>query len=52
MIRSISHKGLKAYWQKNDESKLRPDMLPRIRFILDLLNDVNEVPQDFEPFRN
>jgi toxin HigB-1 len=52
MIKSISHKGLKAYWTKNDQSKLRQDMLPKIRLILDLLNDANEVPQDFEPFRN
>ena len=52
MIKSITHKGLKVYWVKGDESKLRPDMLTKIRFILDLLNDVTEVPQDFEPFRN
>ncbi|RZJ80978.1 MAG: plasmid maintenance system killer protein [Flavobacterium sp.] len=52
MIKTIAHKGLKNYWTKGDESKIRPDMLPRIRFILDLLNDVNFVPKDFEPFRN
>ena len=52
MIKTISHKGLKIYWTKGDESKIRPDMLPKIRFILDLLNDANFVPKDFEPFRN
>lgn len=52
MIRSISHKGLKNYWAKGDESKLPSTMIPKIRRILDLINDVEEVPQDFEPFRN
>lgn len=52
MIKTISHKGLKAYWSKGDVSKLRPDMLPRIRFVLDLINDASIVPQDFEAFRN
>lgn len=52
MIKTIAHKGLKAYWTKGDPSKLRPDMLPKIRFVLDLINDATFVPQDFEAFRN
>jgi proteic killer suppression protein len=52
MIKTISHKGLKNYWTRGDESKIRADMLPKIRFILDLLDDANFVPKDFETFRN
>ena len=52
MIKSITHKGLMNYWTKGDESKLPPNMVVKVKIILDLLNDVNKVPQDFEPFRN
>ncbi|MEX2594457.1 MAG: type II toxin-antitoxin system RelE/ParE family toxin [Anditalea sp.] len=52
MIKSITHKGLKNYWTKGDESKLPSSMVKKIRIILDLLNDVSIVPQDFEPFKN
>ena len=52
MIKSITHKGLKNYWTKGEESKLPSTMISKIRRILDLINDVEEVPQDFEPFRN
>ena len=52
MIKSISHKGLKNYWLKGDESKIPSTMISKITRILDLINDVEEVPQDFEPFRN
>jgi len=52
MIKTIAHKALKNYWVKGDESKIRPDMLPKIRFILDLINEAYFVPQDFEAFRN
>jgi proteic killer suppression protein len=52
MIKSITHKGLKNYWTKGDESKLPSNMVFKIRIIMDLINDVNLVPQDFEPFKN
>jgi proteic killer suppression protein len=52
MIKSISHKGLKNYWLKGDESKIPSTMIVKIRMLMDLLNDVNAVPQDFEPFKN
>ena len=34
----IRHKGLKRYVAKGDVSKLRPDWLPRIEWLLSLLN--------------
>ncbi|PWN60046.1 type II toxin-antitoxin system RelE/ParE family toxin [Chryseobacterium oncorhynchi] len=52
MIYSISHKGLKKYWTKDDSSKLPSEMIDRIREILDIIDSIEEVPQDFEPFKN
>lgn len=52
MLVSIKHKGLKNYWTKGDSSKLPSEMVDKIRLILDLLDSVTEVPQDFEAFKN
>lgn len=52
MIYSITHKGLKKYWTKDDSSKLPSEMIDRIREILDIIDNLEEVPQDFEPFKN
>jgi proteic killer suppression protein len=52
MIYSITHKGLKKYWTKDDSSKLPSEMIDRIREILDIIDNIEEVPQDFEPFKN
>ena len=52
MIKTFRHKGLKNYWTKDDSSKIPSGMVTKIRLLLDLLNDVEQVPQDFEPFRN
>ena len=51
MIYSITHKGLKKYWTKDDASKLPSEMIDRVREILDIIDSVEEVPQDFEPFK-
>lgn len=52
MIYSITHKGLKKYWTKDDSSKLPSEMIDRVREILDIIDSIEEVPQDFEPFKN
>jgi proteic killer suppression protein len=52
MIKTFKHKGLKNYWTKDDSSKIPSEMVTKIRLLLDLLNDVEQVPQDFEPFKN
>ncbi len=38
MIRSFRSKALKRYWERDDESKLPPDRIQRIRYILDRLD--------------
>lgn len=52
MILSIKHKGLKNYWTKGDESELPSEMVNNTRIILDILENAEEIPQDFEPFKN
>ena len=52
MITTFKHKGLKNYWTRDDSSKIPSEMVTKIRLLLDLLNDVEQVPQDFEPFKN
>ena len=38
MIKSIKHKGLKRFWEKDDSSKLSPLQLIKIENILDRLD--------------
>lgn len=52
MIETIKHKGLKNYWENDDESKVPSEMIKKVRLIMDLLDSAEEIPQDFEPFRN
>ncbi|MBI3948920.1 MAG: type II toxin-antitoxin system RelE/ParE family toxin [Acidobacteria bacterium] len=47
MIRSFKHKGLKRLYQRDDESSIRPDMLPRVKDILARL-DVAQEPEDMD----
>ena len=43
MIISIQHKGIKRLWVKDDASKLPPDQVVKIRYILTLLNAAEKV---------
>lgn len=52
MIISITHKGLKNFWTKDDASKIPSEMIDKIRIILDILDNVEEVPQGFATFKN
>ena len=45
MIRSFSHRGLKAFFERDDARKLPADRVDRINRILDRL-DAAKVPQD------
>lgn len=47
MIGSFKHKGLKRLYEKDDESKLKPDQLKKIRRILSLL-DIADAPGDLD----
>ncbi len=50
MIQSFKSKALKNLWVNNDSSKLRPEHLKRIRIVLQIIDDLQELPQDLAPF--
>jgi len=52
MIKSIDHKGLKLLWTKGDASKLQPENVYRIKKVLNLINYLEDVPKDLQPFQN
>jgi proteic killer suppression protein len=52
MIQSIRHKGLKLLWEEGDGRKLPADLVKRIEIILEVIDSAQQVPQDFEAFRN
>lgn len=43
---------MKLFWIKGDSSKIPYEMVNKIRLISDLLDSVEVVPQDFEPFKS
>ena len=45
MIRSFKHRGLKRFYERNDSSRLPPDMVARIEEILTLLDIATDVQQ-------
>ncbi len=47
MIENFKHKGLKRFYEKNDRSGLRPDLVERIRNILTSL-DAAETPGEMD----
>ena len=38
MIKSIRNRALKRLYERGDVSRIRPDQLPKVRYILDVLN--------------
>ncbi len=52
MIKSIRHKGLKLLWEEGDGSKLPGDLLTRIEIVLEVIDSAQQVPRDFDAFRN
>jgi len=52
MINSIKHKGLRLLWETGNDSKLPADLVVRISNMLEVIDSVNRVPQDFEGFKN
>jgi proteic killer suppression protein len=52
MIQSIKHKGLKLLWETGKGSKLPSDLVTRIEMMLEVIDSLQQVPQDFEAFRN
>ena len=52
MIKSIKHKGLKLLWEDNNGSKLPADQLGRIERMLEVIDSVTAVPDDFGAYQN
>lgn len=52
MIISIRHKGLRLLWEEGNSSKLPADLVNRIEIMLEVIDSAQQVPQDFEAFRN
>lgn len=46
MIKSIKHKGLRLLYYKNDASKLPQSHIAKISMILDIIDNLEKVPQD------
>ena len=46
MIKSFKSKALRLLWEKNDSSKLPFSQLKRISLALQIIDDLEEVPQD------
>ncbi len=46
MIVSIKHKGLKLFYEKSDSSKLPKYQIKKISLLLDMIDQLNEVPKD------
>jgi proteic killer suppression protein len=50
MITGFRHKGLERFWTDNDRKKLPADQINKIDRILDLLDEIEELPKDLLPF--
>lgn len=46
MIETIKSKALRLLWEKGDGSKLPPLQLKKIKLILQIIDDLEEVPED------
>jgi len=47
MIKSIRHKALKNYWVKGDKRKLPSEMVRKIEMVMNILDNIEKVPDDF-----
>lgn len=46
MIKTIKSKALSLLWEKEDGSKLPPSQLKKIRLVLQVIEELEEVPED------
>jgi len=51
MIKTFRHKGLKLLWETGKAAKLPADQVSRIERILNAIHVAQQVPQDFELFK-
>ena len=52
MIQSFRHKGLRLLWEQDDGSKLPAELSNRIERMLDVIDSVTQVPEDFGAYQN
>lgn len=52
MIQNFKHKGLKLLWEQGNQSKLPADQISRIERMLEILDTVQQVPEDFGAYQN
>lgn len=52
MIQSFKHKGLRLLWEQNNGSKLPAELISRIERMLDVIDAVKQVPEDFGVYQN
>jgi len=50
MIKTIKNKALRLLWENNDNSKLPAAQLKKISLLLQIIDDLEEVPQDLAAF--
>ncbi len=52
MIQNFKHKGLKLLWEQGKHSKLPADQISRIERMLEIIDTVQQVPEDFGAYQN
>jgi proteic killer suppression protein len=52
MIQSFKHKGLRLLWEQNNSGKLPAELISRIERMLDVIDAVKQVPEDFGAYQN
>jgi proteic killer suppression protein len=52
MIQSFKHKGLRLLWEQNNSSKLPAELIRRIEIMLDVIDSVQQVPEEFGAYQN
>ena len=50
MIKTIKNKALRLLWENNDNRKLPAAQLKKIGLLLQIIDDLEEVPQDHATF--
>jgi proteic killer suppression protein len=46
MIKTFKSKALRLLWEKGDDSKLPPGQLKKIKLVLQIIDELEEVPED------
>jgi proteic killer suppression protein len=52
MIKTIKSKPLRLLWEKDDSSKLPASQIKKIRIILEIIDNLEEVPDDLSFYKN